>query len=212
MLYKNSLVLRTRAETILLGEAGMKPKLVVTGLAGHGKDTVCEILRDIHGFTFESSSRILLNEVIFPVLQAKYDYNNADECYNDRTSHRQDWFELLKEYNKDDKSKLGKLIFSNYDIYCGLRNIEELEAMKASNMFSYVIWVDASARLGITESSNSITITKNNADYILPNNLNLNMLELEINWMIDWVQKNLQTKILRSELQSDKELYNDLPK
>jgi hypothetical protein len=32
-----------------------KPKLLVIGHGRHGKDTVCEMLRDHYGYTFESS-------------------------------------------------------------------------------------------------------------------------------------------------------------
>ena len=118
-----------------------KFNLIVTGLAGHGKDTVCEILRDRYGYSFESSSRILLKEVIFPSLKDKYGYANEDECYQDRVNHRAEWFELLKDYNKDDKARLGKLIFSQFNIYCGLRNIDELEALLEEGVVDFVMWV-----------------------------------------------------------------------
>ena len=35
----------------------MNKKLLVIGHGRHGKDTVCEILRDHYGYTFESSSQ-----------------------------------------------------------------------------------------------------------------------------------------------------------
>jgi translation elongation factor EF-1alpha len=34
-----------------------KFKLLVIGHGRHGKDTVCEMLRDDYGYTFESSSK-----------------------------------------------------------------------------------------------------------------------------------------------------------
>lgn len=144
-------------------------KLIVTGYAGHGKDTVCSLLQKHYGFSFESSSMILLKEVIFPVLAPKYGYLTEEDCYLDRVNHRQEWFELLKAYNSEDKAKLGKLIFTQYDIYCGLRNIEELEAMQSESLYDYSIWVDASKRLP-PESRDSMTITKEDCDIVLDNN------------------------------------------
>lgn len=37
-------------------EAEPNQKLLVIGYGRHGKDTVCEILRDQHGYSFTSSS------------------------------------------------------------------------------------------------------------------------------------------------------------
>jgi hypothetical protein len=42
---------------------------MIMGHARHGKDTVCEILRDTYGFTFESSSMAAARYAIYPVLQ-----------------------------------------------------------------------------------------------------------------------------------------------
>ena len=146
-------------------------KLIVTGYAQHGKDTVCEILRDKYGFSFESSSRILLDEVIFPVLAPKYGYASKDECFADRINHRQEWFDLLVAYNTPNSSRLGALIFSKYDIYCGLRNRNELLAMKEAGLFDYLVWVDAKERTRTTEPSTSMTIIPElDADFVLDNN------------------------------------------
>lgn len=147
-----------------------KRKLIITGLAGHGKDTVCEILRDRFGYSFESSSRILLKEVIFPVLKEKYGYKSEEECYLDRVNHRAEWFELLKSYNTPDKTALGTLIFEKYDIYCGLRNREELAALREKYPDLLVFWVSADKRIGLSEFESSITITEKDCTATIENN------------------------------------------
>lgn len=147
----------------------MKPKLIITGHARHGKDTVCEILRDKHNYTFESSSHILAEEVVFPALADKYGYSTVEECYADRINHRKEWFELLKAYNSPDATHLGRKIFEKYDIYCGLRNIHELHAMQLKKLFDVVIWVDAGSRVPEIESTDSMTIPRDYADIILWN-------------------------------------------
>jgi hypothetical protein len=160
----------------------MNPKLLVIGHAGHGKDTVCNILQG-YGWTFESSSRILLDELIFPTLKDKYGYTDSEQCFIDRVNHRQEWFELLAAYNADDAAKMGKLIFSKYDIYCGLRNVHEYNAMLEEQLFDYCIWVDASKRLP-PEPKESITLTEYAADIKLDNNRDLQWLRVQIDKLV----------------------------
>lgn len=161
-----------------------KPKLIITGYARHGKDTLCEILRDRHGFSFESSSQIANEEVIYPVLAPKYGYNSLEECYADRVNHRDEWFNLICEYNKPDLARLGRKIFEKYDIYCGLRNRYELTAMKIGWMYNFVIWVDAEERLQTVEDSSSMTIKRSDADIVIKNNGDLNDLVKAANALV----------------------------
>ena len=56
----------------------MLPKLLVIGHGRHGKDTVCEILRDHYGYTFESSSKFCSLQFIYNDLKDKYGYANED--------------------------------------------------------------------------------------------------------------------------------------
>ena len=146
----------------------MIPKLIITGHARHGKDTVCEYIRDRYQLSFISSSYILLEEVIYPALKEKYNYSTKEECYEDRVNHRSEWFNLLVAYNTPDLSALGRVIFNKADIYCGLRNINEFESLK--NDFQVLtIWVDSSKRLP-PEDNSSMTILSEDCDYVLDNN------------------------------------------
>lgn len=161
-----------------------KPKLVVTGFARHGKDTVCELLKNEHGFTFESSSHLAGFRIVYPVLKPKYNYATFEQCYKDRVNHRQEWFELIKEYNTPDLARLGREIFQFYHIYCGLRSIAELETMIAEGLVDCIVWVDASARVE-AEHSTSITITREDCDFIVDNNGNLEDLRVEVQKLVE---------------------------
>ena len=156
-----------------------KPRIVVTGMARHGKDTVCELLEREHGFTYESSSHLAGFKIVYPVLKDKYKYSGFSECYRDRVNRRQEWFELIKAYNTPDLARLGREIFEYYDIYCGLRNIAELEAMIAEGLVDCIVWVDASERVE-SEPSTSITITREDCDFVISNNGGLEELEVEV--------------------------------
>lgn len=137
----------------------MKHRLIVMGYAGHGKDTVCELLRN-YGYTFTSSSEFAGKKIVYPVLKEKYGYESWEECFKDRVNHRSEWFNLIADYNKEDGARLGKEIFEENDIYCGLRN--ERELVKLVEVYSpyipILIWVDASGRLKTEESITSNTI------------------------------------------------------
>lgn len=145
------------------------PKLMIMGHAEHGKDHVCRLLKEIFGLTSISSSYFANECVVYPALQPLHGYTSLQACYEDRYAHRQEWFELIKAYNTPDGCRLAKDLFQQFNIYNGVRNIEEFESIKAAKLFDYAIWVDASERKP-PESSESCTVTRENADFILSNN------------------------------------------
>lgn len=152
-------------------------KLLIIGHARHGKDTVCEMLTDLLNLKFKSSSDFVNEKAVFPVLSKLYGYETLEECYEDRVNHRPEWFNLLRAYNGEDPVRLGRELFNEYDVYCGLRNREEYQAMKRAGLFDLVIWVDASERLPL-ETSDSMELTMSDADIVIDNNADLNRLTL----------------------------------
>ena len=145
------------------------PRLIVVGHGRHGKDTVCELLRDNHNFTFESSSKFCSRLFIFNELKDIYGYATEEECYADRHNHRAEWFNLISGFCEPDAAKLGKAIFAKYDIYCGLRNKREFHAMKNQGVFDYAIWVDRSDHVE-PEAKDSMSIEPWMTDFVIDNN------------------------------------------
>lgn len=143
-------------------------KLFILGQGRAGKDFACEILAKEFGFKHISSSLFVCEKAVYPVLQSKYGYISPEDCYSERHLMRKEWFDLISEYNRADPSRLSTELFQQYDIYCGLRSATELEASR--HLADIVVWIDATDRLGISESSDSITITKEMADIIIENN------------------------------------------
>lgn len=146
------------------------PKVLIIAHKRFGKDTMAEILERHFHFTFESSSMAAARIFIYDELKDKYGYETFEECYEDRVNHRSEWYDLICEYNKDDKMRLAKEILNNSDCYVGMRDYYELE--EAAKLFDIVVWVDAEKRLPL-EDKTSMTCTKQQADIIIENNTTL---------------------------------------
>lgn len=148
-------------------------KFMIGGYGRHGKDTLCEILQEEFGLTFESSSWAALDQVIWPQWGHLH-YKTRQECFDDR--HRGDnrtvWFELIKEFNSKDLARLGRLIYARNPVYCGIRNDAEFYALRDEGVFDISVWVDATERLEADseESSSSCKVNKEDFDIILTNN------------------------------------------
>jgi hypothetical protein len=164
-----------------------KKKLLVIGHGRHGKDTVCEILRDKYGYSFESSSQFCSKLFIYDMLKKKYNYSSEEECYADRHNHREEWYNAICDYNVPDAARLGREIFKAHDIYCGLRNKREYFAMRNTNVFDYAIWVDRSDYLP-PESKDSMTLEPWMADFHIDNNGTLEDLKF-------WIDELFNSKL-----------------
>lgn len=154
-------------------------KLLVVGYGRHGKDTVCEILERNYGLSFSSSSMFCAERFVFDALKDRYKYATVEECYEDRHNHRKTWFDLIAQYNEEDASTLGREIFEEFDIYCGLRNRREFFALKNTEAFDYSIWVDRSEHCP-PEPMSSMTIEPWMCDYWIDNNRDLERLEFSV--------------------------------
>jgi len=164
-----------------------KLKLLVIGHGRHGKDTVCEILRDRYGYSFESSSRFCSKLFIYNQLKDQYNYADEEACYADRHNHRAEWYDAICDYNVPDASQLGREIFQAHDIYCGLRNKKEYHAMRNTGVFDYAIWVDRSDHLP-KEDPTSMSLEQWMADYTIDNNGTLDELHFDVDQLMNYLE------------------------
>lgn len=164
-------------------------KLMITGPAGHGKDTFSLLLRnagkDDSTPLFRnsvSSSDFAATHVVWPAHNQKvgewanHQFDNFQDFLASRKTLRSLWFDTIAAYNYPDPCALGRAIFSQFDIYTGCRNVKEFLALKHSGIFDISVWVEALGRVK-PEPSSSLTILPWMADEFIDNNGSLEDLE-----------------------------------
>ncbi|MEE8608972.1 MAG: hypothetical protein V3S55_15315 [Nitrospiraceae bacterium] len=147
-------------------------KILVLGYSRHGKDTAAEILRDRYNLRFTSSSIFCAEHVVMPRMMQKYGvekYPTVEACFEDRHNCRDEWYQIIRDYNRPDASALGRAIFASHDIYCGLRSKAEFNALKNAGVVDHIIWIDRLDHLPI-ESRESCTVEPWMADHVVDNN------------------------------------------
>lgn len=118
-----------------------KQKLLIIGHGRHGKDTVAKMIGDLTGMSFKSSSEMAAQIFIYDELKGKYGYKSFVECFEDRHNHRQEWYELIRDYNNPDKAKLAKEILKYNDMYVGMRDQDEIDKCVEDDVFDIIIGV-----------------------------------------------------------------------
>lgn len=154
-------------------------KLMICGHARHGKDTVAGLIRKHKGLSFQDSSFACCEIFIFDKLQMKYGYVTHQECYNDRANHRAEWFELIKEYNTPDSTRLARQIYRRSDMYVGARDDAGFFEARNEGLFDLSIWVDRSLVLP-PEDKTSNKIESWMCDVVIENNQGLADLEKKV--------------------------------
>lgn len=153
-------------------------KICVIGHKRNGKTEVAKILHDDFGLSFVDSSVRASEIFIYDKVKHKYGYKTPEECFEDRVNRRSEWFELIREYNKDDKARLAKEILSSCDVYAGMRSNEELEECLRIGLVKWVLWVHKP--YSACEGSDSFNISKDLAHYVIVNDGSLDDLRRKV--------------------------------
>lgn len=158
-------------------------KVLIIGEGGHGKDQLADYLHELTGMTKMSSSEMACGLFVFGRLAQKYGYTTPEQCYADRRNHREEWYDLICEYNRDDKARLAKALLADYDIYVGMRDDQEFAAAKG--LFDLIVAVDASER--VPEYDETFKISLLAAHIRIDNNGDLNDLYQEARSLADYI-------------------------
>lgn len=172
-------------------------KILIIGHGRHGKDTVAEIMRDYHGWTFRSSShwaaehviwpeaagvnlteygRQLRNGYMIPTWQELYEHRHRDDLL---WCGRQFWYDTMLAYNKEHGgAAIARGVLAEVDIYVGMRSRYEFESAMEEGLFDLVIWVDRSEHE--PPEGDSMELTPSDASIIIDNNGSLRDLWIEV--------------------------------
>jgi hypothetical protein len=160
------------------------PTVLILGHARHGKDTVAEMLRDNHAFSYASSSLFAAERVIMPAFKALgVTYVSVEACFADRVNHRAFWFDEISKYNGGATSRLAKAILKDHQCYVGMRS--DLEYQSSLHLFDHVVFVSAFGRGLPAEPVSSFNIAYDPTTMsLIPNNGSLDDLADEVaNWV-----------------------------
>lgn len=150
----------------------MQKRILIIGHARHGKDTAAEIIKDLYGYTFESSSVAAARIFLYQKLKAKYGYGNFYECFEDRHNRRAEWHDEICDYNREDKARLAKDILASSDMYVGMRSNEEVMECIRQKVFDLVICIYDPRKPHEQTDSFNIDIWQR-SDIIIPNALDI---------------------------------------
>lgn len=163
-----------------------KPKLLIIGHGRHGKDTLAEKISQKMELNFISSSVFVGEECVWPIWGQER-YSNFNEMFEDRLNFRSTWKNLILAYNTPDKTRTVKTMFERgYDIYVGMRSMEEYAACHEAKLFDHVIWVDALKRLP-PEPKDSNEMVPGVADLYFDNNGSIEDMDV----FVDLLQQKL---------------------
>jgi hypothetical protein len=150
-----------------MSDKAHRPKILILGHGEHGKDTVADIITELTGLKFESSSHAAAELAVWPSMPQ---YTSVERCFDDRRNHREEWKRLITEYNTPDKSRLCREIIARCDGYVGMRCPLEYKSVK--HLFDFVVWVDASKRkpidptMGIEREPDMVVIDNNESRFL----------------------------------------------
>lgn len=154
--------------------------ILILGHKEHGKTTLADIIKINFGLTFNDSSMEAAKIFIFDTLKDKYNYETFEQCYVDRRNRRKEWYDLITDYNKDNKSRLAESILEYNDMYVGMRDRNEIKECRKKGLFDLIIGIyDPRKPL---EGSDSFNIDLfEECDIIIYNNDDIYALEQKIN-------------------------------
>jgi hypothetical protein len=150
-------------------------KFLVIGHGQVGKDELGSLWTENFGLKYSNSSEKACDLFMFDKLKGKYGYKTKVECFEDRRNHRQEWADLITEYNSKDKARLAKEILKDSDAYFGMRKMDELMECVRQRLFDLVIGITASNRVPEDPSMN-INVHKF-SDVLIDNNYSLELFK-----------------------------------
>lgn len=114
-------------------------RIIVTSNVKNIDKLACEIIEENFNLQYMSIEQICANYV-FKKLKDKYNYKTLIGCLKEYEEKEEEWVSLINDFNKN-KHTISDKVYLDYQIYCGIFDLEELEYLKNNCNIDYIIWI-----------------------------------------------------------------------
>ena len=140
-------------------------RLAIVGPGKSGKTTASRWLAEHTPLRYAGSTSAAAAEVVcnHPTMRGRY--ATQEECYADRRNRRQEWRDIILEYNQPDGLRLYREMVRESDILDGIRDARELQACRDAELVDVVVWMQRDV-----PTDPSLGFAPQVADYVIENN------------------------------------------
>jgi hypothetical protein len=117
-------------------------RLAICGPGRSGKDTAALWLKEHTTLRYNGSTSEAAAQICFEALRDKYGYASAEEAFADRHAHREEWANLIWDYNLPDGLTLYTDMLRTSDVLNGIRRGHEIRALQDAGLIDLTIWID----------------------------------------------------------------------
>lgn len=153
-------------------------KILFVGNGRAGKDEAAIFLGSITQLKYAGS----FSWAALPYMAKLLDLHPC-QAWEQRHQHRQFWKDELDKLRLSDQCHLARLVVQSGDIGAGLRDIKEINAVKAERLFDRIVWVE---RPG-TPVDSTVTFTSEDAHEVIMNDGTLEQYHAKL---FDWAVSN----------------------
>lgn len=115
------------------------------GIVGHGrcgKDAAAEWFAQHTALRYKAGTSQWAATFVWAQMTAMgFSYDTAQECWEDRHSHRQLWADIIGDYNRDDPVRMYRDCLADQDILTGIRWLHEFKACRQAGLCNAWIYI-----------------------------------------------------------------------
>lgn len=153
--------LRCDDHILKLRPCRMFPKILLVGGDEKQLEVVHDHLYEHFGLDYRIASQHYATQFMWHRLKLKYNYKTDYDCWRDRHNHGSEWLQEIEAYNRSYPARNGRLIWAEYPVYSGIRDINEFRVLKARKMFDISLWIP-----GLVDPD-TLSVIPSVADHIL---------------------------------------------